>query len=226
MNHISEDTFSFLRQLTENNTREWFAEHKEQYEQDVRQPAFALIENIAPALAEISPHFIAKASKVGGSLMRVHRDVRFSKNKQPYKTHIGIQFRHEQGKDIHAPGFYVHIEANEVFLGSGIWHPDGTTLRAIRQHIDTFPKAWNDALNAPLFCKHFNLSGDSLKRAPKGYPINHPMIDELKRKDFIAITHIAPELCLEADFADIVSDYFKLTIPLMSELCRAIRVPF
>jgi len=223
---FTEDTFSFLRLLSENNSRDWFAEHKEDYEKQVREPAFALIEAMAPQLAEISPHFVAKASKIGGSLMRVHRDVRFSKNKQPYKTHIGIQFRHEQGKDIHAPGFYLHIEANEVFLGAGIWHPDAVGLKGIRQHIDTFPDDWSSALQGEVFRKHFNLTGDSLKRAPKGYPMDHPMIHDLKRKDFIAITYIAPELCLEEDFADIVVDYFKLTVPLMKELCRAIRVPF
>ncbi|MDQ6989062.1 MAG: DUF2461 domain-containing protein [Mariprofundaceae bacterium] len=223
---LTEDTFAFLRLLAENNNRDWFATHKEDYEIQVRSPAFSLIEHIAPQLAQISPHFVAKASKMGGSLMRVHRDVRFSKNKQPYKTHIGIQFRHEQGKDIHTPGFYVHIEANNVFLGVGIWHPDAVALKGIRQHIDTFSTTWTEALAGEAFRKHFSLTGDSLKRAPKGYPISHPMIEDLKRKDFIAIAPIAPELCFEADFADIVSDYFKLGVPLMQELCRAVRIPF
>lgn len=226
MQVFTEDTFSFLRQLAENNTRDWFAEHKDDYEKLVREPAFSLIEAIAPGLEKISPHFEAKAKKVGGSLMRVHRDVRFAKNKQPYKTNIGIQFRHALGKDVHAPGFYVHIEPNEVFIGVGLWQPDAVALKAIRNHIDTFPKSWLDANSDKNFQKHFTYGGTSLKRAPKGYAIDHAMIEDLKRKDFIVLAQIAPELCLEEDFTEIILDYFKLTVPLMKELCRAIRIPF
>ena len=226
MSYFTEDTLSFLRQLSENNTRDWFTEHKEDYEKQVREPAFSFIEAVAPQLAKISPHFVAKASKVGGSLMRVHRDARFSKNKQPYKTNIGIQFRHELGKDIHAPGFYVHIEPSEVFLGVGLWHPDAIALKGIREHIDTFPESWLQAKNSEKFNKHFSFVGDALKRAPKGYAVDHPMIEDLKRKDFIALSYIVPELCFEDDFADIVVDYFKLAEPLMKELCRAVRIPF
>jgi len=223
---FSEGTFAFLRQLAENNNREWFAEHKGEYEALVREPAFAFIDAISPELHRISPHFVAKASKVGGSLMRVYRDARFSKDKTPFKTNVGIQFRHEQGKDIHAPGFYVHIEASEVFVGAGLWHPDVTALQGIRQHIDTFPQSWTDVKSDPKFQKLFHFAGDALKTAPKGFPKDHPMIEDLRRKDFIAISPVVPELCLEDDFSDIVMDYFKLTKPLMAELCRAVRIPF
>lgn len=223
---FSEDTFSFLRRLAENNNRDWFNAHKLEYEACVRLPAFAFIEAIAPQLEKISPHFVAKASKMGGSLMRVYRDVRFSKNKTPYKTNIGIQFRHEQGKDVHAPGFYVHIEPSRVSIGVGKWHPDAPAMKLIRQHIDTFPQSWSDSQASEKFQKHFELGGESLKRAPKGYPQDHAMIDELKRKDFIAIAEIAPELALEDDFSDIVMGYFELGAPYVKELCRAVRVPF
>jgi len=223
---FNEDTYSFLRRLAENNNRDWFNEHKLEYEACVRQPAFEFIEAIALQLEKLSPHFVAKASKMGGSLMRVYRDVRFSKNKTPYKTNMGIQFRHEQGKDVHAPGFYVHIEPSRVFIGVGKWHPDAPALKLMRQHIDTFPQSWMDSHNSAKFQKHFSLSGESLKRAPKGYPQDHPMINELKRKDFIAIAEIPPELVLEEDFADIVMGYFELGSPFVKELCRAVRVPF
>jgi uncharacterized protein (TIGR02453 family) len=223
---FTEHTFSFLRQLAEHNNRDWFAEHKQDYEKYVREPAFALIEAVAPDLKKLSPHFEAKASKMGGSLMRVHKDMRFSKLKIPYKTNIGIQFRHEQGKDVHAPGFYVHIEASEVFIGVGMWHPDAVALKAVRNHIDTFSQSWLDVTKNDKFNTHFNLVGDSLKRAPKGYPLHHPMIEDLKRKDFIAIAQIPPELVLEQDFSSIVMGYFELAQPFMKELCRAVRVPF
>lgn len=223
---FSEHTFDFLRQLATHNHREWFGEHKDDYETWVREPAFDFIRAVAPALQDISPHFEAKASKVGGSLMRIFRDVRFSKIKTPYKTNIGIQFRHRLGKDIHALGYYVHIEAHEVFVGVGLWHPDAVALAGIREHIDTFSTSWQQALAGKKFHQHFHLAGDSLQRAPKGYAIDHPMIEDLKRKDFIAIAQLAPELCWEADFSEIVVEYFQLATPWMQELCRAVRVPF
>ena len=122
-------TIKFLRELEKNNNRDWFEANKHRYESDVREPALAYIEAMAPRLAKISPHFIASPKKVGGSLMRVYRDVRFSKDKTPYKTNIGIQFRHSAGKDVHAPGFYMHIEPSQVFIAAGIWRPDSEMLK-------------------------------------------------------------------------------------------------
>ncbi len=112
----------FLDELSRNNKREWFQANRSRYEQDVLQPALAFIETMAKPLEKISPHFCAVPKRMGGSLMRPYRDVRFSKDKRPYKTNVGIQFRHEAGRDVHAPGFYFPIEPDEAFLGVGIWH--------------------------------------------------------------------------------------------------------
>ena len=94
----------FLRALDRNNDSQWFEAHKDDYEGEVREPALAFIRKMERHVHRISPHLTAKPTKVGGSLMRVHRDVRFSKDKRPYMTNVGIQFRHEAGKDVHAPG--------------------------------------------------------------------------------------------------------------------------
>ncbi|PCI44248.1 MAG: TIGR02453 family protein [Proteobacteria bacterium] len=224
--YFTEDTFVFLRSLGENNNRDWFNEHKAEYEQYVREPALAFIRAMRPELARFAPHFVAADKKVGGSLMRVYRDVRFGKNKQPYKTNIGMQFRHEIGKDVHAPGFYLHIEAGEVFVGAGIWHPDSDTLKKIRSYIDAHPTRWLDAMNNTAFKKAFQMGGDSLKRAPKGYPMDHPMIEALKRKDFIAIGPLMPELILEDDLVGFIASYFETAQPLMQQLCRALGCKF
>ena len=131
--------FPFLRQLQKNNNREWFNANKQRYEDSIRTPALSLIEHIGPEIAEkLSPHFVAIPKKVGGSLMRVYRDTRFAKDKTPYKTNIGIQFRHELGKDVHAPGFYLHIEPGNCFIGTGIWRPESLFLNKIREFIDIF----------------------------------------------------------------------------------------
>lgn len=223
---FAEDSFEFLRQLGENNNRDWFNEHKPDYEGLVREPALDFIRAMQPELARFAPHFVAVDKKVGGSLMRVYRDVRFGKNKQPYKTNIGIQFRHEMGKDVHAPGFYLHIEAHEVFVGAGIWHPDSGTLKKIRTYIDAHPTRWLDAMDNTAFNKAFQMGGDSLKRAPKGYPLDHPMIDELKRKDFIAISPLMPELVLQDDLVGLIGSCFETATPLMQQLCRAVGVKY
>ncbi|MDH5215569.1 MAG: TIGR02453 family protein, partial [Gammaproteobacteria bacterium] len=130
------ETLEFLRELAANNNREWFAENKKRYEEQVLDVALNFIQSMHDPLRKIAPHFTAVPKRVGGSLMRVYRDTRFSKDKIPYKTNIGIQFRHGKAKDVHAPGFYLHIHPDEVFLGAGIWRPESSALAALRDRID------------------------------------------------------------------------------------------
>src|SRR5918996_3657025 len=177
------ELFRFLRDLEANNDRMWFNANKERYEREVRDPALDFVEDFAPHLAEISPHFVADPRPSGGSLFRIHRNTRFSKDKSPYKPYTGIQFRHELGKDAHAPGFYLHLESGGVFAGAGIWHPDQPTLVRIREAIARDPEAWRKATAG----ERFRLAGDSLKRAPAGFEPEHPLIEDLKRKDFIGV---------------------------------------
>lgn len=118
------ETLRFLEELALNNERAWFQEHKRRYEQDVLDVALQFIEAMQAPLAELAPHFVAMPTRVGGSLMRVYRDTRFARDKSPYKTNIGIQFRHEQASDVHSPGYYVHIHPQEVFVGVGLWRPE------------------------------------------------------------------------------------------------------
>lgn len=218
-------TFKFLNNLYANNNREWFEEHKQEYEHVVRTPALNFIEAMADDIAVISPHFRASAKKVGGSLMRVHRDVRFGRDKRPYKTNIGIQFRHARGKDVHAPGFYVHLAAEECFLGVGIWHPDNPALDLIRTAIAENSAAWIKASRDKQFAKIFTFSGDSLVNAPRGYVKDHPMLEDLKRKDFIAIKSFPQSLAVSEKFqADVVKS-FRSALPLMTFLCQALELP-
>jgi len=223
---FTESTFTFLKELAASNSRDWFNDNKSRYESDVREPALAFIRAMAPELARFAPHFVAVDKKVGGSLMRIHRDVRFSKNKMPYKTNIGIQFRHEVGKDVHAPGFYLHIEAHEVFVGAGIWHPDSDTLKKMRTYIDAHPTRWEEARSDAGFSNAYSLAGDSLVRAPKGYEMDHSMIEDLKRKDFIGIAPLMPELILQDDLTGLISSYFETAKPFMQQLCRAVGVQY
>lgn len=161
---------AFLRDLRKNNNRDWFQQSKARYEESVREPMLAFIEAMAPKLARISPHIVADARKVGGSLFRINRDTRFSKDKRPYKENVAAQFRHAEGKNVRAPGFYIHIDPDEVRLGTGIWQPETPAVAKIREAIDRDGGAWKKATRGKAFKDRYGeLAGDSLKRPPRGF---------------------------------------------------------
>lgn len=225
-NGFPDQCIPFLQQLAENNQREWFNANKERYESLVREPALAFIEEMAPYLNGISPHFLATAKKTGGSLMRVYRDIRYSRDKSPYKTNIGIQFRHQRGRDVHAPGFYLHIEPGECFVGAGIWRPDTKVLTHIRDFITDNPASWKRARDGAAFSKQFDLVGNSLVRTPRGYPADHPLIVDLKRKDFIACKSFDCSLIGSKAFLPWVTQSYREADQFMAYLCTAVGVDY
>lgn len=214
-------TIAFLKELSQNNNKDWFNENRQRYEDEVRTPAFNYIEAMDHHIASISPHFTVSAKKVGGSLMRVHKDIRFSKDKTPYKTNIGINFRHARGKDVHAPGFYLHIEPGDVFLGAGIWRPESSTLKNVRTLIDEYPKEWKKLSSKITAKDEFEFGGESLKRPPRGFQEEHPLIDVLKRKDFIAIHQMKASSVYAKDFEKQTARLFKKAAPLIKFICEA-----
>lgn len=224
--YITPELFQFFRELEANNNREWFEANKLRYEQTVRDPMLNFITDFGLRLAEISPHYVADARKSGGSLFRIHRDVRFSRDKSPYKTFAGIQFRHESGKDAHAPGFYLHLQPEEVFVGVGIWHPENQTLGKIRDALVERPEQWLAAVNDPAFHATYRLAGDSLQRPPKGYEATHPLIEDIKRKDFIAVATLSEAQTCQPDFIDHYADYCRQAASLMRFLAEALGLAF
>jgi uncharacterized protein (TIGR02453 family) len=179
--------FDFLRELADNNDREWFTDNKARYVAEVRDPMLDFIAAFGPSLHKISARYVADPRPNGGSLFRIHRDIRFSKDKRPYKTNAGAHFRHEAARDAHAPGFYLHLEPGGVFAASGVWHPDGPALAKIRNAIVDDPAGWRKVTSPKALGPRGELSGDSLKRPPRGYDPDHPLIEDLKRKDFFAL---------------------------------------
>ncbi len=179
--HFGRELFKFLVELAGNNNREWFNANKERYERHVREPFLCLIADFAPRLRSISPHFLADPRPTGGSLFRIYRDIRFSKDKSPYKTHAAAHFPHRgTGGEVHSPGFYLHLAPGASFAAGGIWHPDSATLDKVRTVIVKRAKAWETVRRAKL-----PIEGDIFARPPKGYDPNHPFIEDLKRKDFV-----------------------------------------
>ena len=224
--HFTPALFSFLRDLRENNNRDWFQANKERYEQKLRHPALQFISDFGPLLRKISPEFNADPRPSGGSLFRIYRDVRFSKDKSPYKAYTGIQFRHKLGKDKSAPGFYLHLAPGEIFMGAGIYQPDGPTVAKIRDAIVTDPAAWKRVLRAKAFSDSLELSGASLKRPPRGYDAEHPLIEDLKRKDFTAFAKLSQKEVTTAGFIDRYLTLCRAGAPLVRFLCTAIDAPY
>lgn len=220
------ETVKFLKDLARNNDRDWFQENKPRYEAAFLNPSLEFIEAMQPQLAKAAPHLTAIPKKMGGSLMRIYKDTRFSKDKTPYKTNIGIQFRHEAGKNVHAPGCYFHIEPGSVFLGVGIWHPEKEPLKLIREQIVADPTAWKRAAHGKKFQETFKLAGDSLKRNPLGFDPEHPLIEDIKRKDFIAVCDLDPKVIHEPALCKEVVAKLKVGTPLMRFLCEALQLPY
>ena len=223
---ITSALFDFLRDLKEHNERPWFEANKDRYRAAARDPMLGFIAAFAGPLAEISPHFVADPRPNGGSLFRIYRDTRFSRDKTPYKTNVGAHFRHAAGKDAHAPGFYLHLEPGTCFAGCGIWRPDGPTLARIRDAIIAQPDAWRRLTAARAFTETFALEGESLKRPPRGYDAGHPLVEDLKRKDFVAVTRFPEAEVLAAGFPDRFTETVRRGAPFVRFLSQAAGVPF
>ncbi len=223
---FSPGLFSFLEELAEHNERPWFKANRQRYDDSVQEPALAFITEFAPHLRRITPHSAAVARPVGGSLFRIQRDTRFARDKTPYKTNVGISFRHEQAADVHAPGYYLHLEPGESFAACGVWHPSTTELARIRDAIAADPDGWAAAAHRGSFAASFKLDGDSLVRPPRGYDPEHPMIADLKRKDFIGVAMLTEQAVLAAGFVEEYARLCEDAVPLMRFLCEAVEVPF
>ena len=207
---ISPTLFVFLGDLKDNNNRDWFGAQKSRYEASIKEPLLEFVRDFRIPLASISSRYQA-IPKVGGSLFRIYRDVRFSKDKRPYKTSAGIHFRHECGKNAHAPGFYLHLEPSNVFAAVGIWGPDMPTLTLIRQAIVTNDLAWESLMEDPEFRKAFPrmLTGNELKRPPRGFDPNNRFVHDLKRRHFVAIADLSEDAVCAPDFSGRLVEIYR-----------------
>lgn len=226
--HFTPAVFAFLRELAENNNKTWWEENKQRYLETVREPALDFIADLGARLEAISPHFTADTRVNGGSLMRPYRDMRFAKG-APYKTNVGIQFRHTSGKDVHAPGFYVHLEPSGSFAGAGLWRPETKVARAIRNSINDDPDGWGKAAHATSFTDIWRIGDhdeDRLKRVPKELDPDHPFPDDLRLRSFTAGARLSQRLITSREFGDELLGMFQKAGPFTRFLCQAIGVPY
>ncbi len=169
-------------------------------------------------LRTISRHFDADPRPMGGSMFRIYRDTRFAKDKSPYKTAAAAHFPHSHGgKDVHAPGFYLHLEPGECMGGGGLWHPDATALQKVRDRIVTRTKDWKAIVDHGL-----PIGGDSLKRPPAGYDAAHPFIEDLKRKDIYTMAHFSDADVCAPDFLERYTDACRSASPLVKFLTKSL----
>lgn len=219
--YFSPATFRFLRSLARNNNRTWFKAHQADYETHVRGPFLQLIADLQGPVAKLSRHYRADPRKVGGSMFRPQRDTRFSHDKQPYKTFAGGRVFHERRREIAAPSFYLEIAPGGCFVGAGLWHPENHTLRNIRSFIADNPVAWKRAAHSAAFRANYEFWGESLSRAPQGFPADHPLLEDLKRKSFAAGAEFDDALAYSPALFAFVVAHWKRLAPLVDYLCAA-----
>jgi len=216
----------FYDDLEVDNTKSFWEAHKHVYAESVKAPMTALCK-------ELEAEFGA------AKIFRPYRDVRFAKDKTPYKTHVGITFYHEATKALQradagnaamgrldAPLLYLHIQQGESFTGGGIWHPQPQSVKRIRDYMLNNPASWKQATRSAAFTKLFELGGESLSRPPKGYDPAHELIDDLKRKDFIASTPLSDEDLLSPELPKLLMQRYRLVMPLLDWLCGALDLDF
>jgi uncharacterized protein (TIGR02453 family) len=221
--HFTPALFTFLTELRLHNDRDWFERNRERYLRDVRDPMLLFIADFAPILKKLAPRLVADPRPVGGSLFRIHRDTRFSKDKTPYKTNVAAHFRHEAGRDVHGPAFYLSLDPDEVDVGGGIWHPEPGPLRLIRASIAEAPAPWRRALGAPGMAR-LEWWGESLKRTPHGFPEGHPLDEMIRRKDYAAGIVLGEREALSPRFPGRCAEVYRAMLPAMKLLARAVGV--
>jgi uncharacterized protein (TIGR02453 family) len=219
--HFTPRFFEFLEELSRNNNRDWFMPNKPRYERDVREPMLAFIADFAPRLKKISSNYVADPRPTGGSMMRIYRNLRFSRDKTPYHTNVSAAFGHRSGSHFSSPSFYLSLSPAEAFAGVGVWHPQPDTVAKIRNAIVARSAKWKEAVNDRKFKARFELMGDMLSRPPKGFDASDPLIEDLKRKDFVGGTEFTRKEVCSAEFLDLFSKASADAAPFMKFLTEA-----
>jgi uncharacterized protein (TIGR02453 family) len=214
---LTEETIEFYRQLEHNNNRTWFDAHKQDYIEYVQKPSLEFITAMGERLKEISPKIVYDTRTNGaGSLMRIYRDIRFSPDKTPYKTNLGIVFWEGKGKKSENPGFYFHVAPYGLGFFSGMYDFNKGMLNAYRVAVvnDTLGEELVDILNN-IQSAGYETGGEHYKRVPRGYDPDHPRADLLKYNTLYAsITDLNPKLMTQPEFMDVAFGHWKKMAPL------------
>jgi len=218
---IKAETFDFLKDLAENNNRDWFQDNKIRHD-DARSNVLEFVSELIKGLSRIDKTIPADLDPKT-CVMRIYRDVRFSLNKTPYKTNFGAGIS-QNGKNFNGPGYYLHIHPEESFIAGGCWMPEADMLKSIRQEIDYSGTDFRAIIASKEFRKYFGEPDQEykLKTMPKGYTVDHPEIEYLKLKSFTFTHPIKPKDLTRADAAKNILEGFEILHPFMIFLRNAI----
>jgi uncharacterized protein (TIGR02453 family) len=213
MEPIIKSTLDFLRAIKDNNNRDWFLEHRKSYD-EARHNFEQFVQVIIDNIIEFEP--IMKGLEVKSCTYRFNRDIRFSNDKSPYKSHLGafiVRGGKKNGDKL--AGYYFHIEPGKSMVAGGAYMPPAPWLSAIREKINDEPEKLSEIISAQDFIKYFGkIDGEKLKTAPKGYPSNHPQIDLLKLKSYLVINEVKDEFVVSEKFIDHVMNVIRAMKPL------------
>jgi uncharacterized protein (TIGR02453 family) len=219
---LSKKTLQFLDDLKENNNREWFLANKKRYEEykkDYHQLIGAFLDAMKPKDASL------EMLEIKNCTFRINRDIRFSKDKSPYKTHLGV-WMNTNSSGVNAPGYYIHIEKGKSFIAGGLYSPEAADLKRIRKEIAFFYEDLEEIVNDKKFKKIFNglerTEGNTLKNAPKDFEKDHPAIEFLKLKSFIAVSKIDDSELFESNFVATTAEKLIILKPLIDFLNRGL----
>ncbi len=220
---FTSESLRFLRALKRNNRREWFAAHRDDYETHVRQPMIAVITRLADDLREFSPEFVANPKT---SMYRIYRDIRFSENKAPYKTHVAATFPTRGLPKHEGAGLYFHVSPDEVWIGGGMYAPQPSQLHAVREHIAANFRRLHTLVESPAFRRDVGtLEGERLQRVPRGFSKDHNAAEYLKFKQFLAGREFEPALAISPTFYAGLLTIFRRVAPLLRFLNEPLTNP-
>jgi uncharacterized protein (TIGR02453 family) len=225
---FSRGALTFLRQLKRNNRREWFLANRDAYEHEVLVPLRLMVEELDVRFGHFAPEFVGDPKR---SIFRIYRDVRFSKDKSPYKTHAASWFKHRNaghgvGSETHGggAGFYFHLEPGGSMAAGGIWMPPRPSLNQLRESIAAKPADFAGTMKAPAFKRRFgNLSEEAmLTRLPRGFAPGHPAEPWLRYQSFTVHAMLSDAEVLDRRVVDRVEKDYKTMLPFVRWLNRAL----
>lgn len=218
--YFTAELFRFLARLKRNNNRDWFLAHKAEWEASERQPVLRFITDFAGPLSGLTPYLVADPRPSRGSMFRIYRDTRFSHDKRPYKTHVAMRFSHP-GKDVHSPGFYLHLESGGCFAACGLWHPEPPTLLRVRNAIASRPKEWRSVR------KLLNWDDASkLRRPPRGFPADHEFVEDFKLRDLGTAVNFSDKQVCSTRFMSTFVIACRTMSPVAAFLSSAVGLKF
>ena len=206
-----------------NNNRSWFLANKTRYETEAIEPQLRFVAAMSKRLGEITPHFEAIPKKQGGSLFRIYKDTRFSKDKRPYREYAAMRFSHQRLGGVHGPCFYVHLEPGKIMFAAGIWQPSSEHLFLIRQRIKEKPMLWQDTLAQLDASALFSgIEGQRLVRPPQGFSKHDTYIEDIKYKSFFALHECTVAIATSPDLIPTTLHTFNAAMPLLHFICDAL----